>query len=47
VGKQKPLNLDAEMLKSSELLGKYTTKILFGQDDRKFEDKYFKKLERN
>ena len=26
---------------------KYTAKILFGWDDKKFEDEYLKKLERN
>jgi len=31
----------------SELLEKYTAKIFFGWHDRKFEDEYLKKLERN
>jgi len=31
----------------SELLGKYIAKILFRWDDKKFEDEYLKKLERN
>ena len=30
-----------------ELPGKYTAKILYRQDDGKFEKKYLKKLERN
>ena len=30
-----------------ELPGKYTAKILYGQDDGKFENKYLKKLEKN
>ena len=30
-----------------KLPGKYITKILYGQDNRKFEDKYLKKLDRN
>jgi len=30
-----------------ELLGKFTAKILYGWDDRKFEKEYLKKLERN
>ena len=34
--KKKPLNLEAKILKRSELLGKYTVKILFGQNYRKF-----------
>ena len=41
------LNLRAEKLRRSELLGKYTMKLLFGQDNKKFKDKYLKKLERN
>ena len=27
-----------------ELLGKYTAKLLYGWDDKKFEDEYLKKL---
>ena len=34
--KEKVLNPEAEVFKRSELLGKYTTKILFEQNDRKF-----------
>jgi len=45
--KVKLLNLETEMFKRSELLGKYTVKILFGWNDRKFEDEYLKKLERS
>ena len=30
-----------------ELPGKYTAKLLYGWDDRKFEGKYLKKLEKN
>ena len=41
------LNLWAEKLRRSELLEKYTVKLLFGQDNKKFKDKYLKKLERN
>ena len=41
------LNLRAEEFKRSELLGKFMAKLLFGWDDKKFEDKYLKKLERN
>ena len=36
-----------EEFRRSELLGKYTAKILFEWDNGKFEDKYVKKLERN
>jgi len=41
------LNPEAEEFKKSELLGKYTARILFGWDDKKFENEYLKKLERN
>ena len=41
------LNQEAEKFKRSELLGKYTERILFGWNDKKFEDKYLKKLEKN
>ena len=30
-----------------ELLGKYIAKMLYRWDDRKFEEKYLRKLERN
>ena len=36
------MNLNTEGFKRSELLWKYTAKILFGWDDRKFEDDLFK-----
>ena len=42
-GKEKSLNLEAEVFRRSELLGKYTTKICFERDNGKFEDKYLKK----
>ena len=41
------LNPNTEEFRRSELLEKYTVKILFGQDNRRFKDKYLKKLERN
>jgi len=41
------LNPEAEKFKRSKLLEKYTVKILFGWDDKKFENKYLKKLERS
>ena len=41
------LNPNAEKFRRSKLLRKYIAKILFRQDNRKFEDKYLKKLERN
>ena len=33
--------------KRGELLGKYIAKMLYEWDDRKFEEKYLRKLERN
>ena len=41
------LNPEAEEFKRSELLGKYTARILFRWDDKKFEDEYLKELKRN
>ena len=41
------MNLEAEVFKRSELLEKYIVNILFGCNDRKFKDKYLKKLERS
>jgi len=38
------LNSNAEEFRRrSELSGKYIAKLLFGWDNRKFEDEYFKK----
>ena len=45
--KKRTLNPEVEIFKRSELPEKYTTKILFGWNDRKFENKYLKKLERS
>ena len=47
IRKQKLLNLETEMFKRSELVEKYTAKILFGWNGRKFEDEYLKMLERS
>ena len=41
------LNPEAEEFKRMELPGKYMAKLLYGQDDRKFEKEYLRKLERN
>ena len=41
------LNPEAEKFKRSELPEKYIARILFGWDDKKFEDEYLKKLKRN
>jgi len=36
-----------EEYRRMELLGKYMAKLLYGWDDRKFEEEYLNKLERN
>jgi len=36
-----------EEFKRSKLLEKYTAKLLFRWDNKKFEDEYLKKIERN
>ena len=41
------LNSETEKFKRSELPEKYTTRILFGWDNNKFENKYLNKLEKN
>jgi len=41
------LNPEAEVFKKSELPRKYIVKILFGWNNRKFENKYLKKLEKS
>ena len=41
------LNPRADEFKRSKLPEKYIAKLLFGWDDRKFEDEYLKKLEKN
>jgi len=38
---------EEEEYKRMELPGKYTAKLLYGWDDRKFEEKYLNKLEKN
>ena len=45
--KKKILNLEAEAFKRNQLPGKYTVKILFEWNNRKFEDEYLKKLKRS
>ena len=35
------------MYRRSELLGKYTAKLLYGWDDRRFEQEYLERMERN
>jgi len=46
-GKEMKLNLEAEEFRREELLGRYTAKLLYGWDDKKFDEEYLKKLERN
>ena len=41
------LNPRVDEFRRSELLGKYITKLLFEWDNKKFEEEYLKKLERN
>jgi len=45
--KEMRLNLEAEEFKRGELLGRYTVKLLYGWDNKKFEEEYLKKLQRN
>ena len=46
-GKEMKLNLEAEEFKRGELLERYTAKLLYGWDNRKFNKEYLKKLKRN
>jgi len=46
-GKEMRLNLEAEEFKRGELPGRYMAKLLYGWDDKKFDEEYLKKLERN
>ena len=46
-GKEMKLNLEAEEFRRGELPGRYTTKLLYEWDDKKFNEEYWKKLERN
>ena len=39
--------MEEKDFRREELLGKYTMKTLYGQDNRKFEEEYLRKLERN
>ena len=45
--KEMKLNLEAEEFRRRELPGRYTVKLLYGWDDKKFDKEYLKKLERN
>ena len=46
-GKEMRLNPEAEEFKRGELPGRYMVKLLYGWDDKKFDEEYLKKLERN
>ena len=41
------LNPEVDKFKRSKLLEKYTAKLLFRWNNKKFKDEYLKKLERN
>ena len=41
------LNPEVEEFKKGELPGRYTAKLLYGWDDKKFDEEYLKKLQRN
>jgi len=45
-GKEMKLNLEAEEFKRGKLLERYIAKLLYGWDDKKFDEEYLKKLER-
>ena len=48
VRKQERIDMAEERdFRRGELLGKYTAKLLYGWDDKKFEEEYLRKLERN
>jgi len=46
-GKEMKLNPEAKEFKRGELLGRYIVKLLYGWDDKKFDEEYLKKLEKN
>ena len=46
-GKEMKLNPEAEKFKREELPGRYTVKLLYGWDDKNFDEEYRKRLERN
>jgi len=48
VRRQEKLDMvEKKDFRREELLGKYTAKMLYGWDNRKFEEEYLRKLERN
>ena len=46
-GKEMKLNPEAEEFRRGELPGRYTAKLLYEWDNKKFDEEYWKKLERN
>ena len=46
-GKEKKLNPEVEEFKRRKLPGRYMVKLLYEWDDKKFEEEYLKKLEKN
>ena len=48
VRRQKKLNLkEKKDFRRTELLGRYTAKLLYGWENGKFKNEYLKKLEKN
>ena len=48
VRRQEKIDMAEERdFKRRKLLGKFTAKMLYGWDNKKFEDEYLKKLEKN
>jgi len=48
VRRQEKIDIAEERdFRKGKLPGKYTAKLLYGWDDKKFEDEYLKKLEKN
>ena len=45
--KKKKLNPEVEEFKRGELPGRYIVKLLYEWDNKKFDEEYLKKLERN
>jgi len=45
--KEMKLNPEAEECRRGELPERYIAKLLYGWDDKKFDEEYWKKLERN
>ena len=46
-GQEMKLNLEVQEFKRGELPGRYIVKLLYRWDDKKFDEEYLKKLERN